>query len=72
MVYISIGFFYIPKTFGIIKTRSLYLKKLLKRFFKYYRQFKFNLRCMGHVELTELAFAAHSVNFSFFRLPFLK
>jgi hypothetical protein len=48
-VYWGIGFFLIPKTHAILKLRRLYYLKLMKRFRKYLRQFRFNLRLMGKI-----------------------
>jgi hypothetical protein len=72
IIYISVGFFYMPKTFATISIRVAFFKKLCRRFAKFYRQFKFNLRCLGAVELSELALASHAILLTLYRLPFLK
>lgn len=68
IIYISVGFFFVPKTFAIIKIRTLYLRRLFLRFWKFYRQFKFNLRCMGQITLTEVALYSSAVLLSVYRL----
>jgi Plant ATP synthase F0 len=72
IVYVSVGFFFMPKIFATMKYRIIYLRKLSQRFARYHRQFKFNLRCLGHIELTELAVSAPSTLLGAYRLPFFK
>lgn len=72
IIYISVGFFYMPKTFATISIRVAFFKKMCRRFAKYYRQFKFNLRCLGAVEIAELSLSANALLLAIYRLPFLK
>lgn len=72
IVYISVGFFYMPKIFATMKFRVIYLRKLYRRFAKFQRQFKFNLHCLGSLQLFELALATPAILLIFYRLPFGK
>ena len=60
-----------PKTFATMSIRIAFYRKLCRRFFKFFRQFKFGLRCLGGVQLTELALAANAVLLTAYRLRFL-
>lgn len=61
-----------PKTFATISIRVAFYRKLCRRFYKYYRQFKFNLRCLGWIELSEITLSSYAVIFAAYRLPFLR
>lgn len=68
IIYLSVGIFFMPKTFATMSFRVAFLRKLCRRFYKFYRQFKFNLYCLVRVEATEIALAAHSVLLTLYRL----
>lgn len=61
IIYISVGFFYMPKTFATMNFRVAFLRKLCRRFYKFYRQFKFNVYCLVRIQTYEITLEAHSV-----------